>query len=269
MKRALLVVALAAAALAAPSARADVAGEVSSAPPWIGVTMDKGGDTGVRVEHVVRGSPAHKGGVRVGDRIVAVDGASVTQPGDVSRGVSAHRVGENVALSLERTGTVVSALLVLAPRPTSDAILKMDLVGAPAPMWTNVTPLAGAPASIAQLKGRVVVVDFWATWCGPCRLVAPKLGALRDRFGAQGLSVVGLTTDEPEKAAVFAERHHMRYPVVVDGNGDTSRAYGVTALPTMILVDKKGVVRDVFVGFDPTADGKLEATVKALLAEAP
>lgn len=238
------------------------------APPWLGVQMSSGGDIGVMVERVVRGSPADKSGVKAGDRIVGIDGAKISAPTQVTRAVGQHKVGETVAVDLERRGTATTASVVLAARPSGDEMIKMDLVGAPAPAWTKVTPVAGAPSSIAQLKGRVVLVDFWATWCGPCRMLAPRLSALKDKFGAQGLTVVGITTDDAEKAAVFAEKHAMRYGIVVDNEGDTSRAYGVTALPTMLLVDKKGVVRDVFVGYDPTGDARVEAALKALLAEA-
>lgn len=113
----------------------------------------------------------------------------------------------------------------------------------------------------------IVLVDFWASWCGPCRMLAPRLSALKDKFGAQGLTVVGITTDDAEKAAVFAEKHQMRYGIVVDNSGDTSRAYGITGLPTMLLIDKKGIVRDVFVGYDPSGDARVEAALKTLLAE--
>lgn len=235
--------------------------------PWLGVSMDGGGDLGVRVDSVVRGSPAERGGVRAGDRIVAIDGARVTVPGQVSRSVAAHKVGDTIALRLERTGNAIGASIVLGVRPSSDELLRMHLVGAAAPAFRNVVPLTGALASVAALEGKVALIDFWASWCGACRMLAPRLGALKDRLGAQGLVVVGITTDDAEQAAIFAERHLMRYPVVVDKDGDTSRAYGVTVLPTMILVDKKGVVREVFVGFDPDGDARLEAAVRKLLAE--
>jgi thiol-disulfide isomerase/thioredoxin len=260
--------------LVGPTARADETSRLAPAPPapfgglpWLGVSMDNGGDVGVRIENVVRGSPAERGGVRTGDRIVAIDGNRVTAPGHVSRTVAAHKIGDTVTLALERTGSALSASVVLGSRPSGDDLLRMVLVGAPAPAWNNVTPLSGAPPSVASLKGKVALIDFWATWCGPCRMIAPRLSSLKDRLGPQGLAVVGITTDDAEQAAVFAERHQMRYPVVVDKDGDTSRAYNVTGLPTMILVDKKGIVRDVFIGFDPGGEARLEAAVRKLLAE--
>jgi thiol-disulfide isomerase/thioredoxin len=233
----------------------------------MGVAMDNGGDTGVRVEHVVRGSPAERAGVRAGDRIVAIDSATVTAPQQVTGAVATHRVGETVTLSIDRTGTSLNVAVVLGARPSGDEMLRMNLVGAPAPAWSNVTALSGAPGSVAALKGKVTLIDFWASWCGPCRMVAPRLGALRDRYGAQGLAVVGITTDEATLAATTAERTKMRYPSVVDGAGETSRAYGITGLPTLVLIDRAGIVRDVSIGFDPSGDARLEGMIKKLLAE--
>ena len=99
-------------------------------------------------------------------------------------------------------------------------------------------------------------------------MIAPKLSTLKNRFGAQGLSVVGMTTDDAEHAALFAERHGMTYPSLSDPNGDTNKAYGIVGLPTVIIIDKKGVVRDVFVGYDSSVEVKMEQLVKTLLAEA-
>ena len=242
-------------------------------PPWLGVTMEKGTDIGVPIVKVVRGSPADKAGVKTGDRIVSVDGTKVTQPSEVSRLVQSHRIGEIAAVGIERGGSAQTQSVKLAVRPSGDQIIRMDLVGGQAPAFSNVTPIGAAPASVAALKGKVVVLDFWATWCGPCRLVAPKLSALKDRFGAQGLTVVGVTTDDVQLAATFMEQHGMKYPSVADGKGDTSKAYGVTSLPTMLVIDKKGVVREVFVGYESSSwtaaigDTKVEALVKSLLAE--
>lgn len=237
-----------------------------AAPPWLGVAMDNGGDTGVRVEHVVRGSPAERAGVHAADRIVSVDGNRVTRPQQVSAQVATHKIGETVKLDLERTGTAMQVSVTLASRPSTDQMMKMDLVGAPAPAWA-VTPIGTAPASVAALRGRVVLVDFWATWCGPCKMIAPHLSQMKDRLGAQGLSVVGITTDDAASATAFADKFGMRYAIAVDKDGETNKTYGVSALPTLVLIDKSGVIRDVFIGYDPSGDAALEARIKELLAQ--
>ncbi len=239
----------------------------SSGPGWLGVAMEPGGKSGVGVRHVVRSSPAEKAGVKEGDRIVKVDGGGVARAVDVSRVVAAHAAGDTVPVVVQREGKDVALRVMLEPRPTPDEMLRMDHLGAAAPPWKNVAPVGGAPKSMADLRGRVVVLDFWATWCGPCRLVAPRLSSLQARFGAQGLSVVGITGDEAEVAAAFALRTDMKYPTVVDAQGDTSRAYGISSLPTLFVIDKRGVVRDVAIGFDPGRDAAVEQLVKTLIAE--
>ena len=236
--------------------------------PWMGVSMADAEAGGALVRHVVRSSPAAKAGVREGDRVVRVDGARSATSRDVMNLVAAHAVGEHVALTVARDNAEKTLRIDLAAFPSHDDILKMDHVGSPAPAWKGVQQVSGSvPRTISELKGRVVILDFWATWCGPCRLVAPKLSALQARYGAQGLSVIGLTSDTVEEVASFAGRADMRYGVGVDKDGDTNAAYTVANLPTLFVVDKKGVVRDIAVGYDPSRDPQLEALVKALLAE--
>lgn len=235
---------------------------------WIGIAMDRGSELGVRVEHVVRTGPASTAGVRAGDRITAVDGVDVQRPDALAARVSAHRPGEAVALTVERSGASLVVKVVAAGRPSAEEIARMELVGAPLPPWAaSTTPIGAAPRTPAELRGRVVVLDFWASWCGPCRAMAPRLTTLQKRYGAQGLRVVGITTDAPDEATRAMERHKMGYPSLSDEHGETNRAYGIGSLPTLVVVDKRGVVRDVRVGFDPTGDAALEARVRALLAE--
>jgi thiol-disulfide isomerase/thioredoxin len=141
-------------------------------------------------------------------------------------------------------------------------------VGAFAPTWKGIETVSGAfPPSIGSLRGRVVLLDFWATWCMPCRVVIPKLGALQARYGAQGLSVLGMSTETAQDVALFAQRVAMRYPVAIDKDAETTRSYGVASLPTLIVIDKRGVVRDVAIGYDSSEDARLDSSVRALLAE--
>jgi peroxiredoxin len=246
--------------------------QVHEGRPWLGVALDSDehGGAGVRVGHVTRGSPADKAGLREGDRILRVGTVNVSRGAEVVHEVAGHAIGESLRLAFVRAGAEKGAVAVLAPMPSQDDMLRMDLVGSFAPTWRDLTAASGTlPQSISDLHGKVVLIDFWATWCAPCRVSIPKLGALQARYGAQGLNVIGISTEDLQDVASFAQRMGMHYPVAVDPRGGTTRAYGIISMPTMVVVDKRGVVREVSVGYDPSGDTRLEATLRALLQEAP
>lgn len=239
---------------------------------WLGVSMAKPGKDaslrGVLVDHVVRGSPADRAGIRAGDRLVRVATGAVEQGRDVVRAVAGQVVGAALDVAFVRSGVEHTARVTLAAFPAPDDVMRMDLVGTFAPAWTDLHPVSGAfPASMAAVHGRVVLLDFWATWCGPCRIVAPKLSALESRYGAQGLTVLGVAADDVQDIAAFASQTAITYPLAADSHGETSSTYGVSSLPTLLVIDKRGVVREVAVGYDPGEDAWLDRTVRALLAE--
>ncbi len=259
---------------AAPAAGAalftlDASAQSPGDRPWLGIAMDgDAGVGGVRIRHVVRGSPAGRAGIREGDRILRVAGATVTRGADVVSAVAARGVGEGVDIALSRNGREQTLRLTLARMPSQDEMLRMGLVGAFAPALSSVEAVSGAfPPSIATLRGKVVLLDFWATWCAPCRMVVPRLGDLQVRYGAQGLSVLGVSTEDPDEVAQFVQRMSIRYAVGVDKHAETTRNYGVASLPTLVVIDRRGIVRDVDVGYDSSRDNQFEATVRALLGE--
>jgi len=225
--------------------------------------------TGVKVEHVVRGSPAEKAGLKDNDKITKVDTASVATAAEVTRLVSKHPPGDAVSVTVQRDGKgEITIHATTAARPTAEAIAKMEHVGTFAPAWTKLTTVTGTmPGSVQALRGKVALIEFWATWCGPCRLTQPQLGSLQAKYGPQGLSVVGITSDDAQAAADHARKTGMAFAAASDIDGSTNKAYGVTSLPTLFVVDKTGVVRDVVVGWEPGQDAKVERIVQALLAE--
>jgi len=187
---------------------------------------------------------------------------------EVVQAVAEFAVGDAVDISYVRAGVEQVAHVTLAIYPSPDDMMRMDLVGAQAPMWRDIEVVSGMfPPSLAALRGHVVLIDFWATWCGPCRIVAPKLAALQARYGAEGLTVLGLSTEGTQEVASFALRTPLRYAVAIDRHAETTRSYGVASLPTLVVIDKRGVVREVSVGYDPMGDAHLEDTVRTLLAE--
>lgn len=117
------------------------------------------------------------------------------------------------------------------------------LVGAPAPAldakdWYN----TDRPLSWKDLRGKVVLLDFWATWCGPCVQNLPEVQALAERFRGKGLVVLGIHSPQGAgKLAAFLSQHQLAFPIVAD-EGQTTQRYFVESLPSYLLVDKTGKV---------------------------
>ena len=125
----------------------------------------------------------------------------------------------------------------------------------------------GKPVSLASYKGRVVVLDFWASWCAPCRKSFPFLNGLQSRYGPQGLAVVGLTLEEDDAAvAAFLTQVPASFTIARDPTGAAGEALGVVAMPTTFLIDREGRVAARFEGGDESVHAKIEAAAATLLA---
>jgi thiol-disulfide isomerase/thioredoxin len=123
---------------------------------------------------------------------------------------------------------------------------------------------AGARMQISALKGHPVVLDFWASWCGPCNIQAPILDHVARRYEKKGLVVLGIDVDDgPEVAKAFALKKGLSYPIVVDAAKEASRLYGVDTLPSLVLIDKDGLVKAYFTGV--VDEGALDDVVSGLL----
>jgi thiol-disulfide isomerase/thioredoxin len=123
-------------------------------------------------------------------------------------------------------------------------------------------PTAQGYATLDSLRGRVVLVDFWASWCAPCKRSFPWMSALHDSLADRGLEVVAINLDkDPGAAEQFLAHNPARFTVAFDPAGTSAEAYGVQAMPTSYLVGRDGKVLMTHAGFDPRATGKLEAAI--------
>lgn len=171
-----------------------------------------------------------------------------------------------ILAGLALTSSVPAAAqgMMVAPPPPLPA-------GTRAPAFATRT-LAGKPLSLRDLRGKVVLLDYWATWCGPCRMATPTLRALHQKFHRKGFSVVGMSMDQADtsaQVAPFVRAMHMTYPVTVSlaANARAQSAYHANALPSQYLIDKKGIVRWSQVGYSLNEEKMLIGLIPKLLAE--
>lgn len=133
------------------------------------------------------------------------------------------------------------------------------------------TPVGnGERYDIRQFHGQVVFVDFWASWCSSCAQSFPFLNSLHQEFGDRGLQVLAINLDEkPEDANHFLEKHPADFAVAFDAEGRCPQEFGVMAMPSSYLVDRKGNIRHVHLGFRRGESEELRSLVEQLLAENP
>jgi len=119
---------------------------------------------------------------------------------------------------------------------------------------------------LKSYRGKVVYVDFWASWCGPCRLSLPELNTLRKKYRKQGFEVIAINLDEEKEDAMeFLKEFPVSYPTARDVEGSTPDKYGLLGMPTAYLIDRKGKVSLVHEGFKKTDSEELSAHIATLL----
>jgi cytochrome c biogenesis protein CcmG/thiol:disulfide interchange protein DsbE len=148
------------------------------------------------------------------------------------------------------------------------------LQGKPAPPFT-LEDLSGKNVSLADYKGNALLINFWATWCAPCKIETPWLIELRNQYAAQGFEVLGISADdldrddpaklreEKQEIARFVQKMQMPYPVLIDGDSISKPYGGVDELPASFFVDRNGIVVAAQQGI--TSKSEIEASVKKAL----
>ncbi len=127
--------------------------------------------------------------------------------------------------------------------------------------------LEGNMHSLKEFRGKVMILDFWATWCMPCRVEIPRLIDIYARYRRKGVEIIGVGIDKKEAILALKNEMGINYKILVDEKGDVARRYGVRGIPATYILDKKGRITEKHVGFRPGMEKRFEMTVKKLLKE--
>jgi len=167
-------------------------------------------------------------------------------------------------------GVAVLAFLLILLTPL--LARQGKLTGQPAPDF-ELEDLDGEMLRLGSMKGKVVVLDFWAVWCGPCQDSVPFFQLLEDKYAADGLKVIGLHVDDRvppvEKVKQYLDEKNVEYSNALSTT-DVDNAFKIYAMPTTYMIDRDGVLAEIHVGFNPsTTPDKLEEDVRKLLGLEP
>jgi len=201
----------------------------------------------VRIQQVFKNTSADQAGLKEDDYILSINGTALAGRKTLLDTIRSNGVGEVVELRIGRGGKVLTQKMALSPKPEDMHSITRMLVGGNA-MELEGKFYAGDIGSLAKNKGKVIALDFWATWCGPCRMTIPALDALSSKYKDKGLEVIGISSENLADLKAFAAQGKQGYSLFNDVSQLTTRKYQAFAYPTLVLIDRKGVIQRVEIG---------------------
>ncbi len=159
---------------------------------------------------------------------------------------------------------LIATALLAAPVVTGSAA---GDASAPAAAF-NLPSRAGPAVALGDLRGQVVLINFWATWCGPCRKEMPLLEQIQKKYGPLGFTMLGVNVEEDTRLMdAFLKDVPVSFPILLDPANGVSKLYNVSAMPSTVIVDRKGNVRFIHQGFQPGDEGKYQDVIRQLIRE--
>jgi peroxiredoxin len=139
--------------------------------------------------------------------------------------------------------------------------------GGPAPSFT-LTTLSGQAGGLSEYKGQVVMVNFWATWCGPCQQEMPLLDQMYKKYKPAGFTLIGVNVDKESPAVKeLLARKPVSFPVLLDPANQVSKAYHVDEMPSSVIIDRKGQIRYIHRGYKPGDENDYQDRIRQLIRE--
>ncbi|MCF0215063.1 MAG: redoxin domain-containing protein [Fibrobacteraceae bacterium] len=223
--------------------------EISFAVPWLGVTFKKStyeNHLALNVEGVHPNSGCFSAGIVSGDKIVGLQGKPLTDMAQVKSVVAIGKTGQTVSVEVVHDGKKKTLKVKLTDRPDDISSLTGSAIGSKIAEFGKNFYQNGEKR---KSKPKVTLLDFWATWCGPCRKTLPVLANVYNKMSSQGVEVIGISNEDLGTLNDFYKSMHQSpYPLYRDASQDMWRRYGIHAVPTLMLLDENGYIKGVFSG---------------------
>ena len=169
-----------------------------------------------------------------------------------------------MSVKVSKRWSLALALLLATSVGSSQASVQLE---SNAPDFT-LRSANGANLRLQEQRGQVVLLNFWATWCGPCRQELPHLNRIYDKYRSAGFVLLGVNIDDdPRLATELASKLGLKFPVLLDGDKKVSRVYDMSAMPATLVIDRDGRVRHIHRGYRDGVEKTYEEQVRALLKE--
>ena len=236
----------------------------SFAVPWLGVTFKKStyqNHLALNVIGVHPESGCFAAGMVAGDLIVGVQGSALTDMSQIQSAVSGHKAGQKIKIEISRDGKSKTLTVALTERPDDISNLTGSAIGSKIAKFGENFYKNGEKRKESP---KATLLDFWATWCGPCRKTLPVLANIYNKYSSKGLEVIGIADESVDVLNDFyAHQHASPYPLYRDAKKEMWIRYGIHAVPTLMLLDKDGYIKRVWSGA-PT-EYMIEQILKDLL----
>jgi thiol-disulfide isomerase/thioredoxin len=230
----------------------------SAGKPWLGIGIEQGKE-GVLVKGVMPNAPAEGAGFQVGDEVIKIDGKAVKDPKELISVIQASGIGQTVNVELLRNKKTITKTLKLVVRPDELKLLRDRLMGKPAPNFDLEVIHGSEPGSLKKLKGRVSIVEIWATWCSACRATHPRLSEVA--AANPNLAVLAISDEDKDTLKAYTARSKPKFTILRATDGKSLSEWMASAIPMISVIGKDGKIAFVTVGAGEAAEEAIRLAV--------